>query len=416
MFLAQGVVPRSWTLQDTKFGFWRQFGSGVLTEACTYIFGDGSGTHSAPRIRRVGWSAVIIQGMSNCLGQTLDIWKRHSERLMNSLKLAGGWMGTLGEGERNTVGRAELMACVVAAESTRGNVVYVTDYQILKKRQDRGWPTPRLGGDCPVPSKRGKEHLRCSGSVRILTLLTSIKTENHDMAIVFGNEMADAVAKKAASEAAVRRAAAEQIAWVDAMAWQVQRRIIEANLQASKANPTVLTLREKGLRRVQYKTVLQALFEQTTHQLAFRRSRQRWECQTCKQSMGETSLVRWLRAGPCSGEIQTMQSIGNSLGMNVQQVRAGAYIPIGWKIVHPSHSVAQYRGITWCWNCAAWTSRSLCKLSAQCSGVIKSSARDALSRIKRGYPPRAKMSWPLPATATEELQEWPLTAPVNVAP
>ena len=81
--------------------------------------------------------------------------------------------------------------------------------------------------------------------------VADIKNENHDMAIVFGNEMADAVAKKAASEAAVRGAAAEQIAWVDAMAWQVQRRIIEPNLQASKANPTVLTLREKGLRRVQ---------------------------------------------------------------------------------------------------------------------------------------------------------------------
>ena len=211
--------------------------------------------------------------------------------------------------------------------------------------------------------------------------VADIKTENHDMAIVFGNEMADAVAKKAANEAAVW--AAEQIAWVDALAWQVQRRIIEANMQASKANPTVLTLREKGLRRVQYKTVLQALFEHTTHQLAFRRSGQRWECQICKQSMGETSLVRWLKAGPCSGEIQTMQSIGNSLGMDVQQVRSGAYIPNGWKIVHPSHSVAQYREITWCWNCAAWTSRSLCKLSAQCSGIIKASARDALSRIKR---------------------------------
>ena len=53
--------------------------------------------------------------------------------------------------------------------------------------------------------------------------VADIKTENHDMAIVFGNEMADAVAKWAASEAAVRGAAAEQIAWVDAMAWQVQR-------------------------------------------------------------------------------------------------------------------------------------------------------------------------------------------------
>ena len=111
-------MPRLWTLQDTKLGFWRQFGNGVLTEACTYIFGDGSGTHSDPRIRRVGWAAVLIQGMSNCLGQTLECWKRHSERLMNSLKPTGGWMGTLGEGEPNTVGRAELMACVEAAEST----------------------------------------------------------------------------------------------------------------------------------------------------------------------------------------------------------------------------------------------------------------------------------------------------------
>ena len=64
--------------------------------------------------------------------------------------------------------------------------------------------------------------------------------------------------------------------------------LAEANLQASKANPTVLILREKDLRRVQYKTVLQALFEQTSHQLALLRSRERCECQICKQSMGET--------------------------------------------------------------------------------------------------------------------------------
>ena len=83
--------------------------------------------------------------MSNCLGQTLEFWKRHGERLVNSLEPTGGWIGTLGEGEPNTVGRAELMACVVAAESTRGNVVNITDYEILKKRQDRGLPTLRHG-------------------------------------------------------------------------------------------------------------------------------------------------------------------------------------------------------------------------------------------------------------------------------
>ena len=66
-----------------------------------------------------------------------------------------------------------------------------------------------------------------------------IKRGNHDMALVFGNEMADAVAKQAANDAALRGAAAEQVLWVDALAWQVQRRIIDANLQASKATPTV---------------------------------------------------------------------------------------------------------------------------------------------------------------------------------
>ena len=89
------------SISYTKLGIWCQFGNGVLTEACTYIFGDGSGTHSDPRIRRVARAAVIIQGMSNCLGQTLECWKRHSERLMNSLKPTGGWTGTLGEGEPN---------------------------------------------------------------------------------------------------------------------------------------------------------------------------------------------------------------------------------------------------------------------------------------------------------------------------
>ena len=112
------------------------FGNGAL-----YIhLWDGSGTHSDPRIRRVGWAAVIIQGMSNCLGQTLECWKRHSERLMSSLRPV--WAHSV---RANPMGRAELMACVVAAESTRGNVVYITEYEILKKRQDRSWPTPRLG-------------------------------------------------------------------------------------------------------------------------------------------------------------------------------------------------------------------------------------------------------------------------------
>ena len=141
------------------------------------------------------------------------------------LKPTGGWMGAPGEGEPNTVGRAELMARVVAAESTRGNVVYVTDNEILTKRQDQGWPTPRLAqGSNPDLWWRMSRALKMRQGTftvqwqRAHIDAADIKSENHDMAIVFGNEMAGAMAKQAANEAALRRAAAEQVAWVDGMA------------------------------------------------------------------------------------------------------------------------------------------------------------------------------------------------------
>ena len=52
------------------------------------------------------------------------------------------------------------------------------------------------------------------------------------------------------------------------------------------------------------------------------------------------------------------------------------------QLVHRTHWAAQHRGMTWFWNCAAWTSRLLCKQSKRCSGVAQTTAR---------HPPRAGM-------------------------
>ena len=96
--------------------------------------------------------------------------------------------------------------------------------------------------------------------------------------------------------------------------------------------------------------------------------------------MGETSLVRWLRAGPRTGEIQTMQSIGNSLVLGVQQVRAGAYIPIGWTMCGVDFSISvQVEYAKFC------------------------------EQDRAGVPAAC---WPLPA---EEMLEWPSAAPVEAA-
>ena len=338
-------VPRSWTLQDMRLGFWREFGNGVLTAACTYIFGYGSGTQAT---RESGAWCGLQSLFRVCHGQTLECWKRHSERLMNSQ--AAGWARSARAKPTLWAGQSSWQAWwLLRAREATGHTSQTTRSSSkgmigVGPHRDLGKiAIPISGEECPVPFTVQWQRAHVAAA--------DVMHENHDMALVFGNEMADAMAKQAANEAALRGAAAEQVAWVDALAWQVQRR----NLQASKTTPIVLTSCEKGLRRAQCKTVLHSLVEQTTHQLAFRRSRQRCECQVCKLNMGETSLVRWPSAGPCAGEIHTMQSIGNSLGLGVKQVRAEAYIPIEWKIAHPSHSVAQYRGITWCWSCAAWT-------------------------------------------------------------
>ena len=97
------------------------------------------------------------------------------------------------------------MACVVAAESTRGNVVYVTDCEILKKRQDRGWSTPRLGQSSNPDHKwrmsRALKWRQGTFTVqwqRAHVAAADTKRENHDMALIFGHEMDDAVAKQAA--------------------------------------------------------------------------------------------------------------------------------------------------------------------------------------------------------------------------
>ena len=136
MLLAQGGCATILDFARHEVGFLASIWEWRID--CTYIFWDGSGTHSDPRIRRVEWAAVIVQGVSNCLGQTLECWKRHSER---SLKPAGGWMG-----------RAELMACVREAtwytsQTTRSSIkgrIGVGPHRDLGKVA-----IPISGGECP---------------------------------------------------------------------------------------------------------------------------------------------------------------------------------------------------------------------------------------------------------------------------
>ena len=137
--------------------------------------------------------------------------------------------------------------------------------------------------------------------------------------------------------------------------------------------------REKGLRRVQYKTVLQSLFEPSTNQLAFRRARHRWECPNLQAEHGRNVVSTLAKGMPrCRRNPDHAEYWEFSWAWSETGLCGGKHS--NW--VRNRTSLA----ISACWNCAAWTSRSLCKLSSQCSGVIKASARHAVSRIKRRHP------------------------------
>ena len=76
-FWLKGVVPRSWTLQDTKLGFWRRRVDQSLHK---HLWGR-LWNAQRPANQGEGWATNnIVEGMSSCLGQTMQCWKRHSER------------------------------------------------------------------------------------------------------------------------------------------------------------------------------------------------------------------------------------------------------------------------------------------------------------------------------------------------
>ena len=73
------------------------------------------------------------------------------------------------------------------------------------------------------------------------------------MYLILGNETASALAKAEALRAVLQGTAAEQIAWVDATFCQLQRKLVEANLQAAEFSPLILIRCKKGLQHVRVK-------------------------------------------------------------------------------------------------------------------------------------------------------------------
>ena len=107
----RGVLPTSMAPIDPpgpslEFELGEAIGGGVPEWSVLHL--DGSGTSSDPRLRRCGWAIAYVSTQA-------------------PYTFRGGWIGTLGIDDRQSVARAELTALVKAVANTRGPLLCYSD-------------------------------------------------------------------------------------------------------------------------------------------------------------------------------------------------------------------------------------------------------------------------------------------------
>ena len=137
-----------------------------------------------------------------------------------------------------------------------------------------------------------------------------IKSGNHNTAIVFGNEMADAMAKQAA------------LRWLGWMRWRGRSKGESLRQTCKRPKPPhCFDWLRTGSQEGTVQNCPAGACRTNNTPAGISAIKAAAGMSNLQESMGETSLVRWFRAGPCSGEIQTMQSIRNSLGLGVKHTK-----------------------------------------------------------------------------------------------
>ena len=380
VFWLRGVTPKAWTEtelpgpeDDALYAVGRAVVEPALAD--TYFI-DGSGTSADKRIRRTGLGAAKL-----CQGERgLEIW--------------GGWYGPMIE-PPFTVPRAELTALINIVQLTTGDITVVSDCRYVVDGFGRGRHRKPNGRNGHLWADLAAAIDKHDGSVRLRWVKAHISVQEFEAADfpaewVLGNEAADALAKRGAALVQVPEARCSEIARADAIAWKVRIRIAAATIDAAKS--TAITARRshcKKLRATRRATVVNEL-QTTSHDIAV--SGSRLACGTCKQSRPRTQVLQWLRC-PCAGppSFQTPAAPAAPIlyeGDNVVQV--------GNKVAHGSHSLAAYRGVTWCWRCGSHTyGKVLHSLAKPCPSGPTEAGQGVLSRLRKGRTPKPGRDWPV---------------------
>lgn len=316
--------------------------------------------------------------------------------------------GCLGPDERHTVPRAELMALLqlLKASIQEEDLLVYSDCKYVVRGIARGRGGGYGGPHEDLWQQVWKEIGQRSGGVRVVWVKAhatkdSIKKFRLTEEQVIGNALADHFAKQGA---ALAPRVNTDFDAMDSIVWLVQRRIVSAHILAAGHNSSAckegrgvsITPKEQ---RCLAERRRKELMESSTHQL--QPCNGGWHCLICKVAVNSLSN-KWLLRSFCQGDAAVQWSAGSSSGVRVPIMDKYYHLQIGQSFVHPSHTVARYRGFYWCWKCgssatgsAGIKSHSL-DLTRPCIGPTKSK-KDLLARMRKGKTPKEDRDWPEPA-------------------
>ena len=118
-----------------------------------------------------------------------------------------------------------------------------------------------------------------------------------------------------------------------------------------------------------------------------------WKCAGCLRRYMPDDLGKWVRCGPCPGQVPEAGPEADRLVLP----RDGQPVTIGGQQIHETHRLAFLKGITWCSRCGFFAVVTAKKLALPCSGAAVGAGRYNLRRPRKGKPPQGLRSgWPQP--------------------
>ena len=335
---------------------------------------DGSGGEqsSDPRLRRCGWGAVV---------STLE-----SEGMTVLAHASGGIEG------KQTVPRAELTALAWIAWRTSGDITVAVDAMYVVKGFNRGeqwvhgsnvglWQHLWQG----IAERQGAITLRWTKShptVADLELYEDVPVWQFRL-----NAWVDGLAEAAAAEAGFGQRARSRVSMIDGMAHKVLCRLsavaeawksfteeIREFLVGAGAEFAEAPARESQLSKAE--TIKVSLLD-TGHSVQV--LGQVMRCSRCMTGISKArsteDIVSWLET-PC------------------RRVADHGHVPESKGLaLHPSHTPARYRGVTYCVRCGGWMIKKGQKLGTTCRPPTTTGLQ-FLRDVARGKLPSNLKEWP----------------------